>query len=168
MAIGLLLALTYSVLFLFVTQYSGLIGPPDWWYPVLGQGNLSAIAWLQLMNSLAVMFVALPLSIALVSTRREKWFRWALFPMILTPIAFAVHVVLGLVQSPFSVPLSPWWAGSTVLDMVKNGLLFLLVTWLVAKTVRSNKSLHKPPDISVMRLPGTAGAPDTRVRGLKR
>ena len=144
LALAMVLAGVYWLLFAFILSHTAAIGPPNWWYPTFGQNNASAITWLQITHSLGVISGAFPVAYVIVKFFPQTVLRISLVTGSLAGTTMLVHTVRGhlYLAKISSYAIEPFQLVSNILDVVTMPVLLLVVVWLISRAVPSNNALH--------------------------
>lgn len=145
-AIGLLAATGYILLIWVLGGYTATFGIPDWWYPTFGRTGASAIAWLQIVHTLGVVTAAIPVAFGVVLFSRSHASYVACVAAGLAMAVMIYDVVGGylLLADYPAANVEFRRVLSSIIDVVKVGLLFLLAVWSMLRVLPSDVASERP------------------------
>jgi hypothetical protein len=145
-AIGLVFGTAYLLLIWILIGYTAAIDIPEWWYPTFGRTGPSAIAWMQVAHTLGVVVAAIPVAGGIAFLARQQAMRIA-YIAAGSAMAFIIYDVISgyylVVQFPAAV-IEVREVVSSVIDVIKVGLILLVAVWMTARVVPSNNALERP------------------------
>ena len=144
LGVGLLLAAAYMLPTYFIVGYTAAIDIPAWWYPTFGRTGPSAIAWMQIANALGMIAAAIPVAAAIAYFLPHKWLRMTSIAAAFAMAAMLYDSLLGFYAVAEFHPPRALHVVSALIDVVKVGLLLLLVVWSFKQFVPSNNALERP------------------------
>ena len=131
----------YILLFGYLVGRTLTWGDPTAWYEFWGQGNVSAVSWMQILHSIGVVLAALPIAVFIALRYRSDWFR----PALVVAIVASSYVLFEQLRGAWllaedQVQRSVWSLASGAIDIVKVGLIFVLVVALMRWAISSRRA----------------------------
>lgn len=131
----LLAAIMGGIYILFFVYFVGRTltwGDPTAWYEFWGRSNASAVSWLQIFHSIGVILAALPIAAFIAWRYQSDWFR----PTLIVAIVASSYTLFDQLRAAWlladvNAQLRAWHLVSGVIDVVKVGLIFILVVALM-------------------------------------
>ena len=145
-AIGLLFAAAYMLLIWILVGYTAIVDTPDWWYPTFGRTGFSAIVWMQIVHTTGVIAAAIPVATGIVCLSRPQPMRIAFVAAGLAMAVMIYDVISGFylaAEFPITV-VKPRQVVSSIIDVVKVGLVLLAAVWTLDRFVPSKNALELP------------------------
>lgn len=130
--LAVLLGSAYVVLIGFLISLTIPWGDPlssdDFW----GQSNATAIAYMQIYDSIRVGLAALPIAVAIVWRYKSKW----LYPAAVAAIVGSLYMLFDQLRGVWLVSqeeltLNPYNMMSGAIDVMKTGLILFFLTAII-------------------------------------
>jgi hypothetical protein len=144
-AYAFIYAAVYWLLMASLSNYAREIDLPNWWISAFGFNYASTMVWWEIMHSVVLFVLALPVAFLVVRFSGNN----------VVPIAMATSVILtftmafiiswgwGLLLTDFNfIAGEPLSVLAALYDVFKMPALFLLSVWLIRRLLPSNKSLQ--------------------------
>lgn len=132
--VSIVLSAIYVLLIGIFAGHAATWGDPTWWNQLWGKGNASALAWLQIVHSVAVAVAAFPIAGFFAWWYRRAWFP----PTSIAAILASLFILLDWIRGTrllidMDVQPTSYHIVSGGIDTVKVGLILLLVTALIIR-----------------------------------
>ena len=144
LVLAVLLACAYYALIPFGLAVTNWIHKPDWWYPALGNNNITALVWLQLEHTVGVAVAALPVAALVNFTAKSDWWRITLLSAFIAAAIFVFDVNMIRLWEVSQRTSTTFVSG--LIDVAKIFIVFVCFAYLIRLAMPSNEPLNPRPD----------------------
>ena len=143
------LAIIHILLFFLLMPFTLQMDIPNWWYPLFGENTFSAISWMQISHSIAVILAAIPPAVIIILIYPHIKYRIAVLVASGLTLIIAYDVFRSILD--FGMQDSIGFHISTVTDILKTIPIMIFVVFFVALFFHNNKKRNEI-DLSLIHI----------------
>lgn len=141
---ALLSTATFLALVVAFSDYAVSVNLPGWWISTFGYDYASTMVWWQLVHTIALLVLALPVAFAIVRVSGDYAVKIGIASSVFIAIVAVVHVTWSwhLFVNSEILAGNPWRVVSTVYDVLKYPTVFLFSVWAIRRVAPTKNALH--------------------------